>query len=113
MMIPDFGTVVFAAIPFSNQHEIKMRPAVAVSSKRVHASYGDIILLSITSQLDMDLPFTDLRIVEWQQAGLPKPSAFKPALVTLEPIKISHVFGKLSESDSQRLKKLLTEMLVL
>jgi len=80
-MISDaFATVVLARIPYSDLTQTKKRPAVIVSSKRFFDCYGDVLLIGITSHKKDYLPTQQLQMNDWQQAGLPKPSYFKPSL---------------------------------
>jgi mRNA interferase MazF len=108
----EFGAVVLARVPYADQQQTKRRPAVVVSSAKLHRNHGDVVLLSITGQMKPSPSFVGLEIADWRQAGLLKSSMFKPALFTLIPSGIERIFGELSLRDAARLKRLLAEMLV-
>ena len=47
----DFGDVVLAPFPFTNQVAFKQRPAVVVSSRAYNTDRPDVVIMPITSQL--------------------------------------------------------------
>lgn len=107
------GTVLLADIPYIDLTKTKQRPAVVVSSDALYRCHGDMVLLAITSNMNTVFPFEDLALQHWKEAGLPKPSQFKPTLFTMAEETVKGVFGKVSDADHLRIKTLLHEMLVL
>ena len=102
------GDVILVPFPFTDQQSTKKRPAVIVSSIAYHRTRSDIIILALTSNLSGDhIPLTD-----WQEARLPKPTAFKPVLATLESDLALKRLGHLSAKDLENLSKILREILI-
>ena len=62
---------------------IKRRPAVVISTADYHTTVGDVILGAVTTNLIIATTPTDHLIVDWTEAGLRRPSAFRSFLVTL------------------------------
>lgn len=83
---------------------VKRRPAVVISTMDYHTTVGDVILGAVTTNLTIATTPTDHLIVDWTEAGLRRPSAFRSFLVTLPQSKILEVIGGLSSSDWQEVK---------
>ncbi|MDA3850530.1 MAG: type II toxin-antitoxin system PemK/MazF family toxin [Spirochaetaceae bacterium] len=62
----------------------KQRPAVVISSNAYNENRPDIILMAITSQIREPLTTGEAKVEDWQDAGLIKPSVFKPLIATIE-----------------------------
>lgn len=105
------GDVLLVPFPFSNLNAIKVRPAVVVSGSLYQTTEPDLILAALTSKVAAATGPFDYVLGAWQQAGLRSPSAFKPVLFTLEPIRVIHRIGTLVQTDlaaiEQRLRRAL------
>lgn len=99
--------MVLVVFPFSDQQGSKQRPAVVVSSSAYQRSRPDVILLAISSQLRPTLAFGEALVVDWQGAGLLKPSVFKPVLFTAEKTLLRRTLGKLKSGDQKTLRMLI------
>ena len=99
----EFGDVILVPFPFTDQTKSKKRPAVVISSESYNVSRPDIVLLALSSNLTE--PSVELN--DWAQAGLPKATAFKPIVSTLESNLIIKPLGKLSAEDTASLRSLL------
>jgi mRNA interferase MazF len=77
----------------------KRRPALIISSGEYHQSRPDVIVGLITSQLPSPRGITDHILVDWNAAGLNKPSAFRAFLVTMPRTAITSAIGRVSASD--------------
>jgi len=64
--------------------------------------------MALTSNLTGD----HTPLSEWRGAGLPKPTAFKPVLATLETGLTLKRLGHLSTNDMELLAKILHEILI-
>jgi len=95
----NFGDVVLVSFPFTNLQTRKQRPAVVISNKEYQQSRSDIILMAITSQIRSPLSFGEAVIVHWSEAGLLKPSVFKPLIATIEQAQVIKVMGQLNTKD--------------
>ena len=51
------------------------------------------------------------QIVNWQAAGLVKPSVMKPILMTLEQQLVIRVLGRLEKNDRESLRALIAQIL--
>jgi hypothetical protein len=107
-IFPDWGDVLVTAFPFSNHGNFKRRPAVFLGyghNPKLPHHERDKIIIAITSRLDSVIP--GAYIEDWAQAGLLKPCAFKPSIMTVESDFIVQKAGKLTARDKRKLKRLL------
>lgn len=98
------GDVVI--VEFPGVQGVKRRPAVIVSSAAYHQTRPDVILGLITSQIAGAKHPSDYLLVDWNQANLRKPSAFRSFLVTM-PVETVRVIGRLSGQDWSAVKRCL------
>lgn len=106
-----FGEVILVPFPFTNHDGSKKRPAVIISCPAYHANRPDLLIMAITSQPHAALDFGSFQIVDWQSAGLLKPSFAKPVLTTLEQVLVIRSMGQLSLRDQQTLRQMLAQIL--
>jgi mRNA interferase MazF len=100
----EFGAVVLVPFPFTSQAASKRRPAVVVSNLDYGAIRGDIIVMAVTSRIRADPALGEVPVVEWQNAGLLKPSVVKPVLATLEGSLVLRTLGLLDPGDQAALR---------
>lgn len=105
-----FGEVVLVPFPFTNQAESKKRPAVVISSPAYHTNRPDLLIMAITSQAHTAPDFAAFPVVDWQAAGLLKPSFAKPVLTTLEQTLVIRSMGNLTPRDQQSLRQMLAQI---
>jgi mRNA interferase MazF len=105
----DFGDVVLVPFPFTNQLGTKKRPAVVVSSSHYNANRRDIVIMAITSQIRQPPAFGEALVMDWQGAGLVKPSVFKPVFTTIEQPLVLRVMGQLTDDDCETLRRCLAQ----
>jgi mRNA interferase MazF len=103
----EFGDVVLVPFPFTDQTTTKKRPAVIVSSKDYQRERSDLVLIAVTSQVNAANNFCEIKITDWKNAGLIKPSIIKPVLTTIEKGLVIKKLGKLQEIGRQELQNLL------
>jgi mRNA interferase MazF len=105
------GDVVLVPFPFSDLSTTKVRPAVVVSSELYHSTEPDLLLAALTSRVEAATGPFDYQLNDWRAAGLRFPSALKPVLVTLDPVRVVHRTGELSTADlaqvDERLRRAL------
>lgn len=109
-----FGDVLLVPFPFSDQQGVKQRPAVVVSSRAYNANRPDVLIMAITSVLRSSasaLAFAEAVLIDWQSAGLIKPSVFKPVFTTLEQRLVLRRLGRVSSNDAASLRTLLTTVI--
>lgn len=109
--IYQFGEVVLVPFPFTNQVASKKRPAVVISSTAYHTNRPDLLIMAITSRAHTAPDFATFPVIDWQAAGLLKPSFAKPVLATLEQALVIRRMGNLSPRDQQSLRQMLTQIL--
>jgi len=102
-----FGEIILIPFPFSNQEGSKKRPAVVISSPAYHINRPDLLIMAITSQAHTILDFASFQIIDWQTAGLLKPSFAKPVLTTLEQTLVIRSMGQLSSRDQHAMRQTL------
>ncbi len=68
----EFGDLVLVPFPFTDQSASKKRPAVIISSEAYHSERFDFILMAVTSQIKSPTMTGEIKIKDWQGAGLPK-----------------------------------------
>lgn len=106
-----FGDVLLVPFPFTDQTGTKKRPAVVVNSPIYNQRHNDVILMAITSQVRKPLNFGELEIIEWNKAGLLKPSVIKPVFTTVEEKIIFKKLGSLDVSDETNLRNNIQQIL--
>ena len=107
----NFGEIVLVPFPFTDQTDAKKRPAVIVSSNFYNVSLPDVVLMAVTSQVRKPLKDGEIEIIEWQKAGLLKPSVIKPIFTTIEKKLILRKLGKLETIDEQNLQSNLQNLI--
>ena len=106
-----FGEVVLVPFPFTDQSDTKKRPAVIVSSNFYNVLLPDVVLMAITSQVRKPLKDGEIELIEWQKAGLLKPSVVKPIFTTVEKKLILRKLGALEIVDENNLRTLLQNLI--
>jgi mRNA interferase MazF len=107
----EFGDVVLAPFPFTNQTASKQRPAVVISSRAYGLERPDLMLMAITSQLRPTPALGEVWLRRWQGAGLLKPSAVKPVIATLEQGLVIRQLGVLDAEDRDALRAALGQII--
>lgn len=96
-MIPcNPGDVVLVRFPFTDLASSKKRPALVVSPAEYRARHSDVVILALTGQQQ---PNGELRLRNWQQAGLLKPTWLKPLIATVAGDVVERHLGILAEED--------------
>ena len=88
------GDVLLVPYPFTDQSGSKRRPSVVVSGDAYNQTHSDVILAPITSQIMRTLD--EVSLVDWQAAGLLKPSVVKPILSSFDVRLVRRKLGALS-----------------
>src|SRR5947209_8429123 len=91
------GDVVLA--PFPGVQGVKERPALVVSSSLYHSIRPDVVLALLTTNLTAAALPTDYVLIDWAQAGLNKPTAFRSFFATLQRAHVIGQLGVLSARD--------------
>jgi mRNA interferase MazF len=106
-----FGDVVLVPFPFTDQTGAKKRPGGVVSGSGNNAGRRDIVIMAITSQVRIPLPFGETMVTDWQSAGLVKACVIKPVFATIEQSLVIRSMGKLAAADAKPRHKLLAQLL--
>ena len=107
----EFGDVVLVPFPFTDQRAAKQRPAVVISSNAYHSSRPDVLIMAITSQARPRPAIGEAPVRRWKEAGLIKPSVFKPLIATVERSLVRRRLGRLEPEDLQALRELFPAIL--
>lgn len=99
--------MIVVPFPFTEQTTIKRRRAVVISSERYNLERPDLILMAITSQLRPSPTVGEVAAVQWQAAGLLKPSVIKPLITTIETTLVIRRLGALVADDQTSLRQTL------
>jgi mRNA interferase MazF len=84
---------------------------VVISTQNYASERPDRIRLAITSQVRGVLGFGEALVTDWQEAGLIKPSVFKPLLTTIEQPLVIKRLGKLSAADAAELRNVIVQII--
>jgi mRNA interferase MazF len=107
-----FGDIVLLPFPFTDQTGTERRPAVIVSSPAYHRFRGDLVVMAVTSRLTSDAVGVGGALIRtWREAGLLKPSQFKPVLATIAGDLVLRKMGELGAEDLASLRGLLAAVL--
>ena len=93
------GDVVLVPVGFTDQSTVKRRPAVIVSSDRYNAESPDVMIASVTSNLQAIPHPGDQLLLHWKEAGLLLPSLLQAKAAMVEPSIIMRRLGRLSHDD--------------
>lgn len=106
----EFGAIVLVPFPFTDQSEVKQRPAVIVSSRAYQQQRPDVIVMAVTSQVRPKLGIGEVLLQDWQSAGLLKTSVIKPVFATLAQRLIIKSLGQLHSADQHALKQAIAQV---
>lgn len=67
--------------------------------------------MAVTSQLRAAVALGEVRISQWQAAGLLKPSTIKPVFTTIEQRLVIRRLGKLAAADQTALRHAIGEVI--
>lgn len=105
------GDVVLVPFPYADLSAAKTRPAVVVSSDVYHAIRSELLLAFVSSQTAQAHPTLDYVLLDWQSAGLLKPSFVRPKLAAIEPALVAYHVGALSARDLREVDRRLRRAL--
>lgn len=105
-----FGDVVLVPFPFTDQAGTKRRPAVIISSAAYNTAQRDVIIMAVTSQLRPSGMLGEAPVAEWEAAGLIKPSAIKPVMISIEQTLVIRRLGRLTPVDQQALRNAIANI---
>lgn len=93
------GDVVLIPFPFSDLNVTKTRPAVVVNIPEYQEASHEVILAYLTSQVLHGHTDFDYLLIDWQKAGLLKPTRLRARLAVVHQTLIQHHIGTLSKRD--------------
>jgi mRNA interferase MazF len=105
------GDVVLVPIGFTDQSGTKRRPAVIISSDQYNTQSPDVMIASITGNLQAVRHPGDHLLHHWQEAGLLRPSLVQAKIATVETSIVERRLGRLSRDDVTELDRGLREAL--
>ena len=93
------GDIVLIPFPFTDLSAAKTRPAVVINSSLYWRIRAEYLLAYVASQVSRANPELDYILVDWESAGLLKPSFVRPKIAAIDPSLVVHHVGKLSAQD--------------
>jgi mRNA interferase MazF len=105
------GDVVLVPIGFTDRSGFKRRPAVVVSSDQYNTQSPDMMIASITGNLQAVRHPGDQLITHWQEAGLLRPSLMQVKIATVETSIVEGRLGRLADVDLAAFDRGLREAL--
>ena len=109
-MIYEKWDIVLVPFPFTNLSSIKKRPAIIISN-HAYNTFGDSIIVYVTSQITQATKPGDYLIKSWNSAGLPKSSLIRMKFATIDNNIILKKLGSLSEIDRNDFLAVLVDFL--
>jgi mRNA interferase MazF len=104
------GDVVLVQVDFSDRSGTKVRPAIVVSSDTYNQG-PDVLLTSVTSNLGAIRHPGDHVVLDWQGAGLRRPSLLQMKVFIVEQTLVRSTLGRLQPDDMAALDRgLLTAL---
>jgi mRNA interferase MazF len=98
-MAYDRGDVVLLPFPFTDLSAAKTRPAIVINSPLYWQIRAEYLLAYVSSQISKADPELDYVLVDWEAAGLLKPSFMRPKIAAIDPTLVVYHVGKLSAHD--------------
>ncbi len=103
--------VVLVPFPFADLSSSKRRPCLVLATFRPKSLGEHVIVAMMTSQVSPPLFPHDVRLRDFAQAKLPKPTLVRLSkVVTLDASLIVKRLGRLAEYDSKVVRKEFTAM---
>jgi len=106
--VPVFGDVVRVSFPYAGKDGHKERPAVVINSPVYQQQRADVLVLALSSRLTPQKALGEAVLLDWEKAGLTKPSRFKAVVATVMQNRLLGIMGRLSERDIRQLRLLLS-----
>lgn len=99
------GSVILLKLPFSDTVTFKLRPVLVL----LDTGDDDIIVARITSQITQTV--FDFEIIEWQQAGLMRPSVVRLHKInTVEKRLLDRQLGVLQPNDWEKVRQRIQQI---
>jgi mRNA interferase MazF len=107
------GDIVLIPYPYSDLSASKTRPAIVISSVAYHSVFQELLLAYLTSQVTNPHPDFDYLLVDWQEAGLLKPTLMKARVAVIKSSLVQHRVGQLSQRDMVAVDRCLRRAMAL
>ncbi|WP_427159133.1 type II toxin-antitoxin system PemK/MazF family toxin [Aliinostoc sp. HNIBRCY26] len=99
------GSVILLKLPFSDAVTFKLRPVLLI----LDTGDDDVIVARITSQITHTA--FDVEIIEWQQAGLMRPSVVRLHKInTVEKRLLERQLGNLQPNDWEKIRQQISQI---
>ena len=103
IMTYDPWDIVLLPFPFTNLSASKKRPAIVISPKPYN-SEQDVVVLFLTSKINVSPKVGDYKLKHWQSSNLPKPSMVRMKFATIDKDFILKKIGKMENEDKSSIK---------
>ncbi|AFY51210.1 growth inhibitor [Nostoc sp. PCC 7524] len=99
------GSVILIKLPFSDAVTFKLRPVLLL----LDTGDDDVVVARITSQIAHTA--FDVEIIEWQQAGLMRPSVVRLHKInTVEKRLLERQLGNLQPKDWEKVRQQISQI---
>jgi len=92
------GDVILVAFAFTDGTGNKIRPVVVISTEKLIAQRGDLVVAAITANLKT-IRYGDYTVQKWRKAGLAKPSKVTPVITTVNENLVLNRLGRMHSID--------------
>ncbi|MCK5520202.1 MAG: type II toxin-antitoxin system PemK/MazF family toxin [Candidatus Marinimicrobia bacterium] len=105
--------IILVPFPFTDQSNVKKRPALIISPNSFNMNGPDIVIAFITSNIESMSRTGDYIIKFWKQADLPKPSLLRMKFTSIDKKNILKRIGALVSEDILNYQRELIKILCL
>lgn len=92
--------------------ETKRRPAVVLSSVEYHQEHPDVVVGVLTTNIGAAVTAADHVLIDWLDAGLDRPTAYRSFLFTTPRSQVIRRLGALTPRDWQAVRARVRRALV-
>ena len=108
-MAYEWGDIVWARLPFTDQLGERERPVLVVSTQRRNRG-RDVTVAQLSSQVGKARRRGDYVLRRWAEASLDRPAALRPKIMVILKGRVTGRIGRLHEDDASGVKAFLMEI---
>jgi mRNA interferase MazF len=101
--------IILVPFPFKDLTDAKKRPALVVSPDNYDKSGQDVVIVLLTSRMDVSPRPGDCRIRFWKESGLPKAALLRMKFAAIAQEIIAKRMGRLFQEERSSIRDALKE----